>query len=110
MKMPLAAGRVVVLIVQIDHIEAAGGMDHRGIGGVMRLGAALPIAGNRAIDQPGIELGQRGIIQPEAGHHAGAEVLDHNVEAGHQLLDQISDRRGLEVAGQRRLPALRWPK
>jgi hypothetical protein len=69
----------------------------------MRLGAALPIAGDRAIDQPGIERRERGIIQPEAGHHAGAEILDHDVEAGHHLLDEVADRRGLEVAGQRLL-------
>ena len=45
----------------------------------MHPGAVLPKARDRAIDEVGAHGLQHRVIEVEALHHAGAEVLDHHI-------------------------------
>src|SRR3954464_10800541 len=60
----------------------------------------------RRVDQPRVELVQVLPREPEAIHHAGAEVLDHYVGAVHELAEDLLALVGLHVEGERPLVAV----
>src|SRR5262249_58311359 len=77
--------------------------------------ASLAEAADGAIDQPRINLRQRGVADAELVHHAGAEIFHDDVGFGCKLLND-RDRLGLgEIERQAalvavdRLPSRREP-
>ena len=109
------------LIAEVCRVVAAGGVNDRRIGGTGGARARLPVAGDRAIDQFGIVLAERGVVEAQPRHHAGPEVLDHDVGQGGKLIDdrlgglalQV-DRKALLAAVERAeiaavAVAQRWP-
>ena len=82
---PLAAR----LVGEMRHVVTGGGMDDGRIGRQLRRGAGLAVARDRAIDQFRVERAQRLMIELQAAHHAGAEILDQDVrgcdQAAHRL-------------------------
>ena len=51
--------------------------------------SVLAGAGHRDEDDVGVELTQPRVVQPPLGQHAGAEVLDHDVDLRHQPTQQV---------------------
>ena len=76
------------------------------VAGALRIGPALPVAGDAAIDEAWIELGQRGVAEPEPVHDTGAKALDQRVGAGRQAPQQRAAFRLLEVDAQAFLVAI----
>ena len=50
----------------------------------LRLGPALAVAGDRAIDQARIDRRERRMAEPEALHHARAKLLDQHIRGSQQ--------------------------
>ena len=76
------------------------------IAGLVAIRSGLAEAGHRAIDQPRVDLGQRGVADAEPVHHAGAEILHDHVGVGDQALDDLDRRRLLQIQGQAALVAV----
>jgi len=55
--------------------------------------SALAEARDRAVDQLRADRAQRGAVQPVLRHHAGREVLDHDIGAAHQVEHQLAGAR-----------------
>ena len=90
-------------IARVSHqraVEAALRVDNHRIGGKLGLRAGLAVAGYRAIDQAWIDLAQRFIAETETLHHAGAEILDHNVRAFDHAVYEPDRLLRFEVEGQ----------
>ena len=98
---PLGAGRVAA-----GGGERAAGRDvvdvvaH--VGGV---GAGLPVAAQRAVDQARVAGGQRVVVDAQALDDAGPESLQHDVGLVRQAMEDPAGGVGLEVEGQRSLVA-----
>src|SRR5437773_3458659 len=65
--------------------------------------AGLAEAGDRAVDDPRIDLRQRLVVDAEPLLHVRPEVLDDDVGARRQLLDDLDAARMLEVERHRAL-------
>ena len=63
----------------------------------MAHGPVLAKAGNRAIDQTGVDGLECFIADPQAIHHAGAEVFDQGVGGPDQPVQDFPARRGFQV-------------
>ena len=63
----------------------------------------LAVARDRAVDDAGPHGADGLVVQPAAGHHAGAEVLDEHVGRGRQPAHQLGALRLANVDGQRTL-------
>ena len=50
-----------------------------------------------AVDDLGVNLADRVVVEPQFLDHAGAEVLDQDVEAGRELEQQVAAFFGAEV-------------
>ena len=74
-------------------VEAAFGMNDHGIGGALGGGTGLPVARDRAIDQPRVDGTQRLVAEAETIHHARTKILDHDVGLRDQPVHQL-DRVG----------------
>ena len=94
------------LVLQIDLLETALGLHHRGVGRTLRAGPRLPVAGNRAHDDSRVGLRQRRVVKPQTRHDPGAEIFHHHVIDAHQLSDDVSRGGALEVEGQAFLAAV----
>ncbi len=70
------------------------------------LGREAGVAGDRAVHQPGIELGQLFVAQAQLFRTADLEVLDHHVAARGQLAGQLQARFALQVQRDRALVAV----
>src|SRR5262249_41598368 len=70
------------------------------------LGTRLPIAGDRAVDDPGIDPGDRLVVEAEPRHHAWAELLDQHVRARDQRIEPRPFDRILEVERDALLAAI----
>ena len=68
-----------------DGHGARHGLGHQVIAGAGGIGAGLAEAGDRGIDQPGVDLAAVLIGEAQPGHDAGAVVFQQNVGRGHQL-------------------------
>src|SRR6267142_2480706 len=68
--------------------------------------ARLPVAGDRAVDQPRVERRQRLVVHAEARGDAGPVVLDEDVGGRHQLLQDGDALGALEVEYEAALVAV----
>jgi hypothetical protein len=59
--------------------EAGEALDHRVVGGLVRVRAIGPVAADRRVDQTRIVRGERGVTDAETVRDAGPEVLDHRI-------------------------------
>ena len=66
----------------------------------------LAEAGDRAVDQARVDLGQCLVAQTESVHHAGAEVFHDDVGLCGELQDDVSGGGLLQVQGQAFLVAV----
>ena len=62
----------------------------------------LPVAGDRAVDEPRVLLAQALVADPEAVHDAGPERLEHHVGVAGQAQERVAPPRVLEVDADRR--------
>ncbi|MNE47022.1 hypothetical protein D3C80_1413980 [compost metagenome] len=86
--------------------QPAQALDHEVVAGALGVGAVLAEAGDRAVDQPRIDLAQAGVVEAVGGQAADLEVLQQDVRLRHQLADQALALRAGEVDGQRLLVAV----
>jgi hypothetical protein len=76
----------------------------------LRLGPALTVAGDRAIDQARVGRGQRGIAEAKAVHDAGPELLDQHVGGADQRHQARCRALRLEVERDAALAAIEQGK
>src|SRR5262249_39081724 len=67
-----------------DPHEARFSLDDRVVSGLVTPWTGLPVAGNRAVDQTGIELVDRLVAEPQFVEAARFEVLDENIRLSEQ--------------------------
>ena len=67
------------LVRQMRHLIAGGRVNHRRIGRQLGRRPGLAISRDRAINQFRVELMQRGMIELQSPHHAGAEIFHQHV-------------------------------
>ena len=91
---------------------AAGGGERAGrrdvvdvVADVGRVGAGLPVAAQRAVDQARVAGRQGVVVDAQALDHAGAEALQHDVGLIGEAVEDLAGGVGLEVEGQRSLIA-----
>ena len=96
-----AAGQAVGLAG--DRHEAAEALDDEVVAGARRIGAAVPEAGDGAIDQPPVDLLQAGVIEAVSGQRAGPVVLDQHVGPRRQLAGDGRPLGRRQVEGERAL-------
>ena len=65
--------------------------------GPLHPGTLAAIAGDRAIDDPGVDRLDRRIIEPEPLDHPRAKILQHDVGLAEERLQRRDVRRILEV-------------
>ena len=65
-----------------------------------RVGAALAVAGDGAVDEPGVAFFERLVVDLEPFRHAHREVLDEHVGLIHQAVEQLQPARLLEIERQ----------
>ena len=80
-----AAGCAIGIASDAHH--AAHGLDHQVIAGAWRVRAGLAKAGHAAVNQPGVQGRQAGVIQPIVRQPADLEVLHQDVALRGHLLD-----------------------
>jgi hypothetical protein len=87
---PVVEGRGVGIdLARQHHVDAAEGMSDGGVGGAIGQRAALAETRDRTVDDLGVELRRRLVVQTQPGHRPGAEVLHDDVA----LLDQAPRQR-----------------
>ena len=69
------------------------------VAGQVLVRSGLAVAGNRAIDQPGILLFEMFIAQPQPCHFPGFEVLNQHITDANQTPDQLFAGIRLEIDG-----------
>src|SRR5438093_1206622 len=69
-------------------------------------GMGIGEAADRGVDDSGIAVAQSLIGEPQAPHHAGAIVLDHDLRGFDQLEEDFAALRPLEVERDRRFVAI----
>ncbi len=67
------------------------------VAGALRERARLPVAGQRADDEPGRGGPQGVVAEAEAGEHAGPELLEEHVVAGQEAHERAPPGRPFEV-------------
>ena len=67
--------------------------------GAVFIRPGLAIAGDRHVDQLGIDRLERRITHTEFVHYAGAKLLQHDVVLSHQLLDHFHGLGLFQVQG-----------
>jgi hypothetical protein len=63
----------------------------------------VPEARDRAVDEVGLDLGERTIAQPEPVHDARAKVLDQRVGGGDETQESLLTLRVLQIDRDRAL-------
>ncbi|MNL23785.1 hypothetical protein D3C87_1451880 [compost metagenome] len=86
-----------------DAHHARHALDDLVVGGQVRERAVLAEARDRAVDQARIHSLQVFMAKVEPLHHAGPEVLDQHIGAGHELAEDLLAARVLEVERDRAL-------
>ena len=66
----------------------------------------LPVAGDRAVDEPRVLLAQPLVADPQPLHHAGAEALQQHVGLAHEPQQDLAPRVGLQIDADRALVAV----
>src|SRR5262249_34130722 len=76
---PEARARRTLFFVTGDSHDAAHRLDLAVVAGARALRTGLTETGDCAVDQPRIDVGQRGIADTELVHHARPKILHHHV-------------------------------
>ena len=82
-----------------DGHHTAHGLSQDIIARAQVVGTVAAEAGDRRIDDAGIDLLQDIIAQPQLVHHAGAVVFHHDIRFFDKLLEDLLTLRGLQVQG-----------
>src|SRR5258706_324041 len=77
--------------------DAAHRLEHRVVALLVLVRPGLAEAGARDIDQPRVEAGQRGEVEPLAAERAGRKVLDQHVGLLRQLANQLAAVVGAQI-------------
>ena len=85
-------------------------MNCRRIGCQARGRSGLPVAGNRAVDQFGMRPRQRLVIEVEALHHAGAEILHQEIAGGDEAVHDLLRLGPLQVEHDALLAGVKLPE
>ncbi len=72
----------------------------------LRVGAVLAVAGDRAVDEPGVLLAQALVADPEPLHHPRPKRLEQHVVLAHQPQQHLAPGVGLQVEPDRALAAV----
>ncbi|MNZ89686.1 hypothetical protein D3C78_1086210 [compost metagenome] len=86
--------------------QPAEALDHEVVAGALGVGAVLAEAGDRAVDQPRVDLFQTGVVEAVGGQAADLEILQQDVRLQGQLADDALALLAGEVDGQRLLVAV----
>ena len=86
--------------------DAAHPLDHQVVAGAVRIGAVLAEAGDRAIDEPRIDLPQALVVEAVLLQPADLEVLDHDIGVRGEPPHQRPPLLRLEIGGDRPLAAI----
>src|SRR5207249_3092491 len=97
-------GRAVVAAGRAH--DAAHALRDQVVAAAIRVRARPTEARDRAIDQPGIDRGERLVIDAETPGHAGAIVLDEHVRRRHEALQHGDAVRLFEIEHERALVAV----
>jgi hypothetical protein len=76
------------------------------VAGAVAQRAVLPVAGDRAVDEPGVDLPQRLVAGAEPVHHARAEGLEQHVGVADEPQEHVAPLLGLQVDADRALVAV----
>ncbi|MNN06385.1 hypothetical protein D3C81_1191750 [compost metagenome] len=90
----------------IERHQPGFALDHQVIAGTLGLGAAAVVAGNRAVDQPGLDGLELFVAQAQLLGAAGLEVVDDHVELRQQVVDDLHAFLALQVQRDRPLVAV----
>src|SRR4029453_3456172 len=74
--------------------------------GNVAFGTGLPISRDRTVDDRGIELGHRHVVEPEPLHDARPKLLDDDLRAFDQWLHPAGFSSVFEGDGDAALPAI----
>ena len=91
-------GRPVARARQVHEPEL--GLDHDVVPRTLPVGARLAVAGDRGVDQAGVERGEGGVVELVLGQRAGHEVLDQDVGAAGEGVEKGDAGLGLEGDGE----------
>ena len=86
--------------------DAAHALDHQVVAGAMRIGAVLPKPGDRAIDEPRIDLSQALVVESVLLQSVDLEVLDEHIGMRSKPPHQRPPLLRLEIGGDRALAAV----
>ena len=101
---PGGGGRLTRPSGQVEH--PGHGLDEHVLPGPGHIRARLAVAGGADEDDGRVALGELLVAQAEAAHHAGAEVLHHDVELAGQRQDSLAGGLVLQVGGHAALVAV----
>ncbi len=76
------------------------------VAGAVAVRPVLAVAGDRAVDDPGVLLLEPLVADPEPVQHAGAEALEQHVGLAHEPQQHLAPRLRLEVDADRALVAV----
>ncbi len=96
------AGRRVALHAR----QAGGGLDHVVVHPSAAVRPVLSVAGDRGVDEVGIDRLHVVVAEPESVHRSGPEVLDEHVGVLDELADEVGSGGLLEVDDDRAFPAV----
>src|SRR5205085_12043111 len=71
-----------------------------------RVGAVLAERSDRRVDDPGVDRLQILVAEPEALHRPHAEIFGDDVDARHELLEELDPLRGLQLERDAELVAI----
>jgi hypothetical protein len=102
--------RAAVLVGQMGEVIARGGVDDGRVGGQSGRGPGLAIAGHGAEHEIGTHGPEGLVVEPEPLHHAGPEILHHEIGVGDQALDDVDGRGLLEIEHEAPLARIELPE
>ena len=85
------------LVAHRRHVVTAGSMQDRRVTGPSGRNARLAVAGNRAVDDPRIDCRKGFVVEAQALHHAGTEVLRDHVGPGGEVQRELAAFRIFHV-------------
>jgi hypothetical protein len=99
------AARPIVALAGDAH-EAADALDDEIVARAVGVRAGLSESGDRAVDQPRIDRGERGVIEAVTGQRADLEIFDDDVGLAAEIADDAPAVGRGEVDGDRLLAAI----
>ena len=82
-----------------DADDAAHRLDDGVVRGSFRVGTGVPESGDGGVDQTGVEILYGFVVQAEALHSAGAEVLEQYIRHRDELLQDLLRLQRAEIQG-----------